>query len=780
MAIPTPDENGALVVSKVDANGAALAGSCFTLQRSGQQPVRVCDSDDGDRDGTISFTDIEPGTWLLREVTTPLGYEAGGSQTIQILAGETAEATVANSPRPGRVTFDTVSSDGDALPGACYRLTGPATYEVCDNQDPGGGDGATRFVSVVPGDYTVEQTTVPTGYGVAEVDPIRVAPGNALRITVTNVIQPPPANAGDLIVSKVDEDGAALPGACFSLLSGSNTVAGPVCDGEDGRNDGTITFSGVAVGDYTLRETNTPSAAYLPADDSAVTIDVGDPTRVTVVNTPRNGAIRVTVVNPQGQPLAGSCFDVVDDGRDAVCSDTDGRVTFGEITPGTYAIDQTAVPSGYVAVSRIGGVTVNPGVTTDVRVVNQRAAPPANAGTVQIAKFYCPAGSAGERTVIFDSSDPGPKQLANTAGCNPGDATFTFVRQGGEGGLGQFSIGPDGFYQATVPVATYTLTEVAPDLPGDASAPVQIGRNQLTQVVVINYVAPPAPAPAAVDVTSYTCPAGFQGTLYEDFVNNCTAASSLTNGVTYRLSGPVTQRATTGAGGKTGRAVFAGIPAGSYYLEQQLTKGQQILYNFCGLDPNAPATKNVGVGANVAPQAGQTVYCTYFSVPPVVSDTTGAIIVQKYACPTLNPPANYDYYRNCAIQSTPTQFSIALYSGETKKYAPVTDGSTNVDGLLTFARLTPGTYSLTEAGDGWCYAESDSVNTNGDVVVRPNIASKVFIFNCAPVTGQPNTGAGTMAASVATGMTPGLFVLASILSLTVAAAWVARRRSSAG
>ena len=774
-AVPVANENGSLVVSKVDGDGAALAGSCFVIQRGGQQPIRVCDSADGNRDGKITFSNVQPGSWLLREVTAPIGYEAGGSQTVQILAGQTTETTVQNVPRPGRVVFQTEDSNGDALGGACYRLTGPETYEVCDDADIAGNDGLTRFIGVVPGDYTVEQTVVPVGYQIATVDPIRVAPGSGQRIVVTNGLLPPPDNGGDLVVRKVDEAGAALPGACFSLRDGSSTAAGPVCDGQDGRNDGTISFDGVPAGDYTLRETRAPSAAYLPAEDSPVAIVAGESTEATVMNTPRNGAIRVTVVNPQGQPLAGACFDVVDDGRDPACSDGNGRVTFSDVPPATYAIDQTSAPNGYVAVSRIANIIVNPGVTTDVRVIDQRSAPPANVGTVQIATFYCLAGSAGERTVIFDSSDAGPKQLANTSGCTAGDATFTFVREGGEGGLGQFTIGPDGFFQATVPAATYTLTEVQPDLAGDSTETVVIGRNQLTQVVVINYVAPPAPAPAAVDVTSFTCPAGFQGTIYEDFGNNCTASGSLTNGVTYRLSGAVTQRSTTGAGGETGRAVFSGIPAGSYYLEQQLTKGQQILYSFCGLDPNAPATKQVGVGANVVLGAGQTVYCQYFSVPPVVSDSTGAIIVQKYTCPTLNPPTSYDYYQNCSIQTVPAQFSIALYSGETKKYTPVTDGATNVDGLLTFARLTPGTYQLEEAGDGWCYAESDSVNTNGDVVVRPNTASKVFIFNCLAVSGQPNTGVGSMVTSAGSGFAVELAAVASLLALA-AAAWVTRRR----
>jgi uncharacterized surface anchored protein len=776
IAVPIPDLAGTLIVETVDSAGTALPGACYVIERNGSSSPRICDGNDGERDGIVTFEDVEPGTLRLRQVQTPIGYSAGGNRDVTIVGGETTTIQVVNPPRPGRITIDTVDGAGEALAGSCFRLTGPATYEFCDSDDVQGADGTTRFGSVVPGDYTVEQTVVPAGYAAGSADPIRIQPGGAARVTVTNQLLPPPDDAGDLSVAKVDGNGDPLASACFSLLSGDRTVGGPVCDGQDGRNDGTTTITDIEEGDYTLRETRTPTAAYLPAEDRNVSIVAGETTTIEVVNELRDGGLRVTVVNPQGQPLAGACFDIVDDGVAELCTNSAGQVVFTGVNPGTYAVDQVGAPTGYVAVVRQTGVVVNPGVTTDLRIVNQRAAPPANTGTLQLTTFYCPAGTAGERTVIFDSSNTGPKQLADTASCGVGNATYTFIRTGGEGGFGEFAVGNDGFYQASVRSGTYNLVQVQPELGGQSSETVRIDNAQLTQVIVVNYVAPPPPAPAAIDITSFTCPAGFEGTLYEDFAATCSAAGNLTNGVTYRISGPLTDRASTGAGGQAGRVVFDEIPAGSYYVEQQTSATQQIVYSFCGLDSAAPASKRLGIGANVATGAGQTVFCRYYTVPAVVSDTTGAIVIQKYSCPVEDPSANYDFYANCGPQSTPAQFDIALYNGENRDYEPVTSGTTNVDGLLTFARLIPGTYALEEAGEGWCYAESDSVNTNGDVVVRPNTVSKVFIFNCSAV-GQPNTGVGTAASALVTGTTvPAALGFAALISAAIAAAWVVRRR----
>ena len=772
-----PDQNGALTITKVDENGDRLKGACFTVTNNATgNAQRTCDLDDGSADGTISFSDLTPATYTLNEVSTPAGYATGGKRQVTILAGQTAKVTVTDTARVGRVVFAVQDSDGNPLTGACFRVSGPRDFTACDGDDVLGADGETRFISLPPGDYTVVQTVAPPSYQAASVDPVRVAPGGGQRIVVTDAKAPPPDNAGNLTIAKVDNNGQSLAGACFTLRDGSRTVAGPVCDGEDGQSDGQITMTDVAAGTYTLHETRTPSAAYAPADDSSVTITAGETATARVVNTPRNGAMRIRVINRQGQPLSGACFDLGDDGKDPACTDSTGTTTISDVAPGTYTVTQTDAPDGYDRADPRTGVQVNPGVTTSLTFTLNRTAPPPNTGTLQLSTFYCVAGSGGEQTVIYDSSNAGPKQLARTAGCSVGNATYSFVGDGGEGGIGTFSVGDDGFYQATVPAATYTLTETSPVLGQGASEQVDIRVNQLTQVIVINFVAPAKPAPASVDVTAYTCPAGLQGTIYGDFYTNCTSDGSLTNGIAYRLSGPSTIRGTTGSGGDTGHLVFGDLPTGSYTLSQQLASSQQVVYSYCGLDLKHLSQNPVGTDASFVAGAGQTIYCQYFNVPAVVSDNTGAITIQKYTCPVLNPPANYDYYGNCSTQAKPADFTIAIYNGETKKYDPVTDGSTDANGVLTFNRLTSGTYRLREQGSGWCYAESDSVNTNGDVVVRRNEASKVFIFNCSPVVAQPNTGSGTMSALSGGTSAPWLLAIGSLVSLIVAAAWVARQR----
>jgi uncharacterized surface anchored protein len=744
---PVPDATGDVVVLKTDAAGDPLGGACFALLSGSVEVARACD-EDGDvaDDGRIGLLDVPTGTYTLREVRRPSrDYLRAGDQTIEVAPGGTLEVTVQNRLRPATLVIEKVNEAGAALPGSCFALEGAIRYERCDRDDTLGDDGTLTFRGIVPGDYTLSETMIPAGYESAGNQNVTLAPGQRLVLTVENVPLPPPAEAGDLVVLKVDPNGAPLAGACFSLRDGGRTVAGPRCDGADGVAEGTISFNDVAAGTYTLHETRVPSADYQTAKDREVSIAAGETTNVTVENVLKPGRVLVRKVNQDGQLLQGACFDLAPDGRPSQCTDASGTVVFGGLQPGTYRLRETQAPAGYIAANTIEGIVVDPGATTVLTVENTPAPPPPNTGAIQVFKFYCTAKPDGEGTVIFDSSDPGPSQLAQTANCNEGNADFSVRALDTSAGTVTFSTGDDGSYQTTLPAGTYVLSETAPDLPGDARETVVIGVNQLTTVVVLNYVAPPPPAPVSIAVVKYTCEPGFAGIIYADFVDNCASDAQRTNDVGFRITGPVAARGATGSGGVAGVTEFTQLPAGTYTLSEDVFDPNSTIYSFCGLDPNAPTIKTVGPTTGFQLVAGDAITCTYFNVPDDLTETTGAILVHKFACPVETPPAGYDFEASCSPQSTPAQFALAVYSAETRDYVPRTTASTNADGLLRVSRVQPGLYQLTEIGDVWCYAESDNVDRNGDLIVEAGKRTEVFIYNCSPVEEQPNTGSGTMA-----------------------------------
>ena len=747
----TPAATGAVTVLSFAEPTNALGGGCYALLSGARTAAGpVCDDADG-ADGSISFAEIDAGTYLLRETTAPsTDYVAGTDRQVAVVAGRTIEVRISHARRTGRLFIRKTDESGSPLGGSCFELTpaagGGDGYDVCDD---GVSDGLRApsvilLDGIVPGDYTVQETVAPGGYQPGEPRDITIEPGRRASLIFANVPLPPPPAIGNLSVFKVDDAGDALAGACFALRQESVTVAGPRCDGADGANDGTVTFTGVGAGDYTLHETQHP-AGYESGADQEVTIPANDTAQVTFENRLLRGRILVRKSDPSGNPLQNACFDLAPDGRGPKCTDASGQVTFSGLFPGSFSLTEVEAPAGYLPVAPAAAVVVRPGATTVLDLVDALAPPPPDTGSIQVLKFSCPAGDQGERTEFIDSSDAVNGRLAQTAGCSRGDAQFRLIASSGEGGPGTFNTGADGFYQVTLGAGDYTLDELAPDLPGDASEAVTIGTNQLTTVVVLNFVAPPTPAPATIGIVKYSCSAGFQGAVFADFVDNCETDAALTNNVTFRLSGQLADRHVTGDGGQKGQTSFTDLAVGTYTLREEQPFEAMTAYAFCGPDPDAPALKAVGATIGLTLTAGDAITCTWFNVPDDLSTTTGAIVVHKQVCDASSYPAGFDWYGKCAAQAGGAQFSLAIFEGG--RFAPKSTGTVDDNGLLRFSRLQTGTYQLKEIGSTWCHAESDSVNARGDVVVRAGSRANVWIFNCVDTKSPPNTGAGPGARS---------------------------------
>jgi hypothetical protein len=253
-----------------------------------------------------------------------------------------------------------------------------------------------------------------------------------------------------------------------------------------------------------------------------------------------------------------------------------------------------------------------------------------------------------------------------------------------------------------------------------------------------------------VNVIKYTCAPGFGGVYYADFLNNCTADSQLTNNVSFRTSGPTVAKRITGAAGQPGRTSFTQLKAGDYTLIEDAPSTAVSVYAFCGYDVYNWADWYSATGSIFLPlKAGANVTCIWFNVPDDLSDSTGAIVVHKYACNGRNFPAGFDYFANCPPEADGVKFAISFR--QENKFVPKTTGITNQNGLISFGRLRPGTYSLKEVGGDWCHAKSDSVDAQGNLIVRAGQRTNVWIFNCVPTKQPPNTGAGAMAGVISGG-----------------------------
>ena len=67
----------------------------------------------------------------------------------------------------------------------------------------------------------------------------------------------------------------------------------------------------------------------------------------------------------------------------------------------------------------------------------------------------------------------------------------------------------------------------------------------------------------------------------------------------------------------------------------------------------------------------------------------------------------------------------------TSDVGPVTTMATNAQGRAHLGALPPGTYQPQPEVTIWCYAGSDRVDANGNIIVEAGLESYVWSFVCS-------------------------------------------------
>jgi Prealbumin-like fold domain len=158
-------------VIKLGSDGGSQAGAVFTLYPGSDTsgtPIGSCTVAADGSCSDPSFSGLNPGTYTIDETITPSGYTKDPTLplTFTLAQGENLILTFTDPALRGALAILKNSSKGGAVlqPGAVFSYDGSS---VTDN-GAGDEDSATGSVCVsglVPGSYTVDETSPPPGYG---------------------------------------------------------------------------------------------------------------------------------------------------------------------------------------------------------------------------------------------------------------------------------------------------------------------------------------------------------------------------------------------------------------------------------------------------------------------------------------------------------------------------------------------------------------------------------------------------------------------------------------
>ena len=299
-----------------------------------------------DANGEIPDIPVVPGTYTFREVYAPEGYELNTTEmtfTVDELGNITGDTVIRDDYT--RVTLVKQDMDGNPLAGVEFALMKDDEFLVAVAKSDA--KGIVTFEKIPFGKYTIREVQPLHGYLLNDtvvhltVDNTFVNPAEPLAVIENHPIE--------VILHKIDKDNKPLPGAIFGLFDSD----GFLCMTALSDVTGTVKFSYVPYGSYTIRELEAPdgyllSQTVIPVEINATYQNSVEPL-ATVVN--QAARLRYKKVDTSGEFLPGVEFSLInaDTGEvvEIVTSDDAGEFVFTRFTYGNWIVRETKTLEGY-------------------------------------------------------------------------------------------------------------------------------------------------------------------------------------------------------------------------------------------------------------------------------------------------------------------------------------------------------------------------------------------------------------------------------------------------
>ena len=318
-------------------------------------------------DGKVVLEDMAEGAYVITEVVAPDGFLLDDTHhTIEVHAGETAQITLENVPKPGLEILKVDEDTGAPLIGAKFQISKPdvpGSEQIYMTNDQG-------IIFLEDQDvnaYVIEEIEAPEGY-ILNSEPITVQlnPGERKEIRITNEAKP------GLALMKIDADTKLpLPGAELRVSKADGEVVGEYVTDENGR----VFIENLEAGTYEVEEISAPSGYQLNPQKQSITLEPGRTGELVFTNKLKPGLEITKVVTGTDQVIAGVRFEVsYADGEKVGEYETNdaGRIFIPDLEPGIYSVKEISVPDEYILDPTVQNVKLEAGKTARLLFSNER------------------------------------------------------------------------------------------------------------------------------------------------------------------------------------------------------------------------------------------------------------------------------------------------------------------------------------------------------------------------------------------------------------------------
>ena len=319
-----------------------------------------------DEFGEILLTDLEPGTYLVKEVATDSSHIINSTpQQIELEGSDgILELIFFNDQKPGIHLVKLDSTTLEPLPNARFRIElvgGTFSKEYTTDAN-----GEIDLTDLEPGAYKVTEQAAPDGYLIDDATRVIQINGNEnAQFVFTNTQKP------SFRLVKLDSySGLGLAGATFRIarIEDGSHYLDRVTD-----TKGEINISDLEPGIYSVVEMDAPEGYVKDSREYHVELFPGQNSELVVSNDrmPNLEILKTDAIT--GKPVACVTFTVkrVDSSTlTTVTSDENGRCYLEKLMPGVYEIWEQSVPDGYLLNEAHQMITLFPNRTGTVQFQN--------------------------------------------------------------------------------------------------------------------------------------------------------------------------------------------------------------------------------------------------------------------------------------------------------------------------------------------------------------------------------------------------------------------------
>lgn len=358
---------------------AKLKGAKFTLYRMVNGQKKYYSSETTDKQGSITFENLEWGKYVLEETEAPKGYSIS-SEPQEIVVDANTVVDSKNNPTTIKVDVENKQDDvlvilnkfvkdvngketDERLQGAkfkLYKVKDASHYDLSNSKDAKlVGEYYTNALGQIAvdqlgyGDYIFHESVLPLGYESGKNDDslnkndyiFHLTPDEKnVDLTVYNK-----RRAGSIAVIKTDGKNHVVQDAKFTLYDENMN---PISKNVSVNEKGIVVFDNLEWGTYFVKESEAPFGYKLDENTYEVTIKGSQLSqRLEIANNQIPVSIQIQKVDSEAKtPLANAQFNLCkNDGSviAALVTDENGKADYQNLPWGSYYLEETKAPAGY-------------------------------------------------------------------------------------------------------------------------------------------------------------------------------------------------------------------------------------------------------------------------------------------------------------------------------------------------------------------------------------------------------------------------------------------------